>query len=104
MPKRVRYRPTSAGTSSVPLFCCQPHIIPPPPSSTPFPYTTLFRSSLDDGPAAMRYTECRLDPAAVEMTTGLDEDVVDFVPRSEEHTSELQSRLHLVCRRLLQKK
>ncbi len=36
--------------------------------------------SLDDGPAAMRYTECRLDQAAVEMTTGLDEDVVDFAP------------------------
>ena len=34
--------------------------------------------SLDDGPAAMRYTECRLAPAATEMTASLDEDVVDF--------------------------
>ncbi len=34
--------------------------------------------SLDDGPAAMRYTECRLDPAALLMTTSLDEDTVDF--------------------------
>jgi DNA gyrase subunit A len=34
--------------------------------------------SLDDGPAAMRYTECRLDAAALLMTTGIDEDVVDF--------------------------
>ncbi len=36
--------------------------------------------SLDDGPAAPRYTEARLAPSAMAMTTGLDEDVVDFVP------------------------
>ncbi|TCC61291.1 DNA topoisomerase IV subunit A [Kribbella pittospori] len=36
--------------------------------------------SLDDGPAAMRYTECRMAPPAMAMTTGLDEDVVDFKP------------------------
>jgi DNA gyrase subunit A len=36
--------------------------------------------SLDDGPAAMRYTECRMAPAAMAMTIGLDEDVVDFRP------------------------
>ncbi len=36
--------------------------------------------SLDDGPAAMRYTEARLAPPALDMTAGLDEDVVDFVP------------------------
>ncbi|MFM7597950.1 MAG: DNA topoisomerase (ATP-hydrolyzing) subunit A [Actinomycetota bacterium] len=36
--------------------------------------------SLDDGPAAMRYTECRLAPAAVAMTSGIDEDVIDLVP------------------------
>ncbi|NUL48071.1 DNA topoisomerase IV subunit A [Cellulosimicrobium funkei] len=36
--------------------------------------------SLDDGPAAPRYTEARLAPAALAMTTSLDEDVVDFVP------------------------
>lgn len=36
--------------------------------------------SLDDGPAAMRYTECRLAPAAVAMTAGIDEDVIDLVP------------------------
>src|ERR687893_521434 len=36
--------------------------------------------SLDDGPAAPRYTEARLAPAALLMTTSLDEDVVDFVP------------------------
>jgi DNA gyrase subunit A len=36
--------------------------------------------SLDDGPAAMRYTECRMAPPAMAMTNGLDEDVVDFKP------------------------
>src|SRR5688500_6015857 len=36
--------------------------------------------SADDGPAAMRYTECRLSPPALLMTTSLDEDVVDFGP------------------------
>lgn len=36
--------------------------------------------SLDDGPAAMRYTECRLAPAASTLTESLDEDVVDFLP------------------------
>ncbi|WP_350276237.1 DNA topoisomerase IV subunit A [Kribbella sp. HUAS MG21] len=36
--------------------------------------------SLDDGPAAMRYTECRMAPPAMAMTTGLDENVVDFKP------------------------
>ena len=36
--------------------------------------------SLDDGPAAMRYTECRMAPAALAMTDGLDEDTVDFKP------------------------
>lgn len=36
--------------------------------------------SIDDGPAAMRYTECRLAPPALAMTDSLDEDVVDYVP------------------------
>ncbi len=36
--------------------------------------------SLDDGPAAYRYTECRMDPAAIPMVAGLDEEVVDFAP------------------------
>src|SRR5205809_4565966 len=60
-----------------------------PPRSTLFPYTTLFRSWLRE--------VCGL-------TT--DEIARAFLtkPRSEEHTSELQSRLHLVCRLLLEKK
>src|SRR5947209_12924880 len=63
-----------------------------PPRSTLFPYTTLFRS-LDDGPfgAVTLYFVLagRIDPHQA---------------RSEEHTSELQSRQYLVCRLLLEKK
>src|SRR5437868_11425806 len=70
----------------------------PPPSSTLFPYTTLFRSS--DRP----------DVAVVRMSEEhgiLDLSHTDWRPevgRSEEHTSELQSRFDLVCRLLLEKK
>src|SRR2546422_8095123 len=80
-----------------------------PPRSTLFPYTTLFRSdlgeahaSLSDGQRALvdRYVAAfeRYDVGA--LTALLTEDA----RRSEEHTSELQSRLHLVCRLLLEKK
>src|SRR2546429_3635311 len=63
-----------------------------PPRSTLFPYTTLFRSSRTMASAASPEA-----PLVEKMCT---------VPssRSEEHTSELQSRLHLVCRLLLEKK
>ena len=44
--------------------------------------------SLSDGPAAQRYTECRMTPAALEMTTSLDEDVVDFVPNYDGQDTE----------------
>ena len=44
--------------------------------------------SLDAGPAAMRYTECRMAPAALAMTQGLDEDVVDFRPNYDGKESE----------------
>src|SRR3989442_7472261 len=74
-----------------------------PPRSTLFPYTTLFRSAiierdLDDagfdedlGGRQIQPLECSLDAFV-------------FSGRSEEHTSELQSRPHLVCRLLLEKK
>src|SRR2546429_7261848 len=61
-----------------------------PPRSTLFPYTTLFRSLRE------KIEEKRWKRVGV---YGL-----DFIMRSEEHTSELQSRLHLVCRLLLEKK
>src|SRR2546429_2652618 len=63
-----------------------------PPRSTLFPYTTLFRSH---GEGAVR----RLAQGHRRRGRRSGDDV-----RSEEHTSELQSRLHLVCRLLLEKK
>src|SRR2546422_8550341 len=79
-----------------------------PPRSTLFPYTTLFRSDLDLRPAERGDVERQEDEAVhaeeEEEVGGRrpQEDIVEI--RSEEHTSELQSRLHLVCRLLLEKK
>src|SRR2546422_5900210 len=84
-----------------------------PPRSTLFPYTTLFRSSLDRGMGGHP-----LHPLAVIahrivvlVNSQMGIEAKYLVPqllvkagRSEEHTSELQSRLHLVCRLLLEKK
>src|SRR5687768_18094603 len=79
-----------------------------PPRSTLFPYTTLFRSP---PPAGGRAKPGYLQPDALlrggEGVGGRVEHVQPAAvspPRSEEHTSELQSRLHLVCRLLLEKK
>src|SRR3989442_2366235 len=66
-----------------------------PPRSTLFPYTTLFRSTLKAGGAEL--VLCASNPLS---TT----DAAEHQLRSEEHTSELQSRPHLVCRLLLEKK
>src|SRR2546422_2809546 len=73
-----------------------------PPRSTLFPYTTLFRSQFRQGP---RRGGARIRLARQSHTVFQVEDH-DVGPeaRSEEHTSELQSRLHLVCRLLLEKK
>src|SRR2546429_5324205 len=65
-----------------------------PPRSTLFPYTTLFRS------ASSRTTKRCAGACAPRATSSSPIPI----PRSEEHTSELQSRLHLVCRLLLEKK
>src|SRR2546422_9973836 len=62
-----------------------------PPRSTLFPYTTLFRSQLPSAARSVGY----VIPNCSRYVRYL---------RSEEHTSELQSRLHLVCRLLLEKK
>src|SRR2546422_2466844 len=82
-----------------------------PPRSTLFPYTTLFRSHDYIVPSPLmphlmfewvltrareRWPSRAIGVAPVPGTLG--------TPRSEEHTSELQSRLHLVCRLLLEKK
>src|SRR3712207_7233149 len=83
-----------------------------PPRSTLFPYTTLFRS----GPGATPrqrlepgHLRQRADPLAGRGRDGLADRVLAVgldrpSPRSEEHTSELQSRQYLVCRLLLEKK
>src|SRR2546422_7932673 len=70
-----------------------------PPRSTLFPYTTLFRSRRSHRPAR---GEQVVD--GEHALPRLDRVLVDGERRSEEHTSELQSRLHLVCRLLLEKK
>src|SRR2546422_8213634 len=82
-----------------------------PPRSTLFAYTTLFRSLLD-GPAAASGSRgsgdllMNVNGATFELLLGLGDwgRCLDGDGRSEEHTSELQSRLHLVCRLLLEKK
>src|SRR3712207_7121101 len=94
-----------------------------PPRSTLFPYTTLFRSRLADG-GAERPEQTVVEPAVEDVdghpvpAQGRLESAVhpwpevgraherdaERVGRSEEHTSELQSRQYLVCRLLLEKK
>src|SRR5699024_11703552 len=66
---------------------------PAPPKSTLFPYTTLFRSMPDTSPMASPISG-RMDLIFIAAR----------LARSEEHTSELQSRFDLVCRLLLEKK
>src|SRR3712207_7405414 len=81
-----------------------------PPRSTLFPYTTLFRSSFSNGRAGRRHGGVL--PGALGrgygpywwMPKSRHEDEALGVERSEEHTSELQSRQYLVCRLLLEKK
>src|SRR2546422_5920504 len=83
-----------------------------PPRSTLFPYTTLFRSveAIVSVPVAVvRPMPFVLlvddtDGVPVENVIPIAVEVTMSPPRSEEHTSELQSRLHLVCRLLLEKK
>src|SRR2546430_12109645 len=90
-------------------------MIPRPPKSTLFPYTTLFRSGVAPGEGtspAMSWTNVPagtqsfflhmhdMDLARNKTT----DDQAHWVLRSEEHTSELQSQSNLVCRLLLEKK
>src|SRR5687768_17930942 len=94
-------------------------MIPRPPKSTLFPYTTLFRSptkhfhmfryskslslSIDEAEATVhRVAFQMLSKPRIRNKTAIV--MNNQLKRSEEHTSELQSRLHLVCRLLLEKK
>src|SRR5438477_5990775 len=97
-------------------------MIPRPPRSTLFPYTTLFRSLLIRAPK--KQIASQLTPASAtfqtidqrrkafhariaeraERRTRQPDDADERVKRSEEHTSELQSHVNLVCRLLLEKK
>src|SRR5207249_10013591 len=87
----------------LPLFFI---MLPRPPRSTLFPYTTLFRSrqlyASGDG-YSLRGGIRRFTGAAAVVRLA-DARRVPAEPRSEEHTSELQSRFDLVCRLLLEKK
>src|SRR2546430_13298072 len=76
-----------------------------PPRSTLFPYTTLFRSSSSDNVLRAGLTPKHVD--ANELLAILSFEMGRYptvTPRSEEHTSELQSQSNLVCRLLLEKK
>src|SRR3712207_7053241 len=90
-----------------------------PPRSTLFPYTTLFRSNTGGQFSKVQVERFRCasagnPAAAADMSCNTSELGQDFAPdneiaiavnpRSEEHTSELQSRQYLVCRLLLEKK
>src|SRR3712207_7481580 len=75
-----------------------------PPRSTLFPYTTLFRSAAGGAPAA-KAEDPAVDPG-LDLLSVREREVMQLLARgrSEEHTSELQSRQYLVCRLLLEKK
>src|SRR2546422_7767420 len=87
-----------------------------PPRSTLFPYTTLFRSNARRHHLVLRGfggeqierlapgSERGAPVARLHRLLRVRRQPLQFVGRSEEHTSELQSRLHLVCRLLLEKK
>src|SRR5439155_19781080 len=89
-------------------------IIPRPPTSPLFPYTTLFRSRRvlpyrtghEAGDLVVFHSLASFATCALLASAHVDTTVVTLqgIERSEEHTSELQSRGHLVCRLLLEKK
>src|SRR5438477_13051008 len=86
-------------------------MMPRPPRSTLFPYTTLFRSgairlrsTLEDIDQLHQRNVEPIDGVAPAIRLVVEEVVADQPLRSEEHTSELQSHVNLVCRLLLEKK
>src|SRR5438552_8869718 len=87
-------------------------MIPPPPTSTLFPYTTLFRSASPvagstspfENPNGSNHSRPQKSPLSAESAIASSSVSAMTTSRSEEHTSELQSPEHLVCRLLLEKK
>src|SRR5438270_10430839 len=84
-------------------------MIPPPPTSTLFPYTTLFRSFIEHCehehvPVDFVSTHVYGDDTAQDIFGTHERIPRERMVRSEEHTSELQSQSNLVCRLLLEKK
>src|SRR3712207_8911511 len=76
-----------------------------PPRSTLFPYTTLFRSSSSpSGVTVLNTHASSVCSGTADCTNTVARATVFVQSRSEEHTSELQSRQYLVCRLLLEKK
>src|SRR2546422_6560574 len=75
-----------------------------PPRSTLFPYTTLFRSRPREQIERLEHEPDLFVANPGQLIVGQVAHLLAVEPRSEEHTSELQSRLHLVCRLLLEKK
>src|SRR5690606_42071866 len=107
---------THCRVSSYPSVSCSLRMLRHPQTSTLFPYTTLFRSyklnSQEDKYVILDYYLNTVYfgrgaygvQAAAEAYFGKDAADLTFAERSEEHTSELQSRENLVCRLLLEKK
>src|SRR5207237_9052206 len=96
-------------TSPHSFYACLPPTPAPPPRSTLFPYTTLFRSEVRGRMFFVRALLPRPPPQAGDDRDQNDsragnDTLVIAEARSEEHTSELQSHLNLVCRLLLEKK
>src|SRR2546429_3567490 len=82
-----------------------------PPRSTLFPYTTLFRSRTlaREAESRLGHVDILVNNAGISHSAPVQKTTLEdwnrlLTVRSEEHTSELQSRLHLVCRLLLEKK
>src|SRR5437763_16870012 len=95
----------SALTGCIALLPLQPffYMLSRTLSSTLFPYTTLFRSQLPAGRKRGHGPRLQAAPDAERPRRGVRQRH-DVVVRSEEHTSELQSPMYLVCRLLLEKK
>src|SRR5262249_62279327 len=100
LPSEASFVTPSTSLSLPPVRCFIVLTIRRPPRSTLFPYTTLFRSKIFPGCCAPANEQSAKSKAQRVRTVTF----LFMFPRSEEHTSELQSLTNLVCRLLLEKK